>query len=114
MSLMFNLFPIIFMLFFGMFFAVFIFIIVSNVRQTSRNNHSPRITVPAEVVGKRDHRSNHRNGGHSTSYYVTFQVESGDRMELQVMGQEYGLLCEGDRGRLTFQGTRYLGFEREF
>ena len=38
--------------------------------------------------------------------------ESGDRMELHLSGQEYGLLIEGDRGNLTFQGTRYLGFER--
>jgi len=27
-------------------------------------------------------------------------------------GQEYGMLVEGDKGNLTFQGTRYLGFER--
>ena len=27
-------------------------------------------------------------------------------------GDEYGLLVEGDQGLLTFQGTRYLGFER--
>jgi hypothetical protein len=33
-------------------------------------------------------------------------------MELQVDGSEYGMLVEGDQGRLTFQGTRYLGFER--
>jgi hypothetical protein len=48
----------------------------------------------------------------STSYYVTFQVASGDRMELHVSGREYGILIEGDYGKLTFQGTRYLGFQR--
>lgn len=48
----------------------------------------------------------------STSYYATFQVESGDRMELHVSGAEYGMLAEGDTGKLTFQGTRYLGFVR--
>ena len=47
-----------------------------------------------------------------STYYVTFQVESGDRMELRVSGPEYGMLIEGDHGTLTFQGTRYLGFER--
>ena len=47
-----------------------------------------------------------------TNYYVTFEVESGDRMELELQGHEYGLLVEGDKGKLTFQGTRYLGFER--
>ena len=50
---------------------------------------------------------------HSTTYYVTFQVESGDRMELHVAGHEFGMLIEGDRGMLTFQGIRYLGFERK-
>lgn len=48
----------------------------------------------------------------STTYYATFQVESGDRLELCVSGGESGLLVEGDRDRLTFQGARYLGFER--
>ena len=54
-------------------------------------------------------------GYHTTSstwYYVTFLVDSGDRMELSVSGSEYGMLVEGDRGRLSFQGTRYLSFER--
>ena len=43
----------------------------------------------------------------STTYYVTFQVESGDRMEMSVSGSEYGTLAEGDKGTLTFQGTRF-------
>ena len=41
-----------------------------------------------------------------------FEVESGDRMEFSVYGEEYGMLAEGDEGKLTFQGSRYLGFER--
>ena len=49
----------------------------------------------------------------STWYYATFEFESGDRMELGVSGSEYGMLAEGDSGKLTFQGTRYLSFERE-
>ena len=49
----------------------------------------------------------------STTYYVTFQVASGDRMELCVGGPEYGMLVEGDFGDLSFQGTRYLGFQRK-
>ena len=54
------------------------------------------------------------NGYHtSTSYYATFEVESGDRMEFHLSGSEYGMLAEGDMGKLRFQGTRYLGFERQ-
>ena len=44
---------------------------------------------------------------------MAFEVESGDRMEFAVQGQEYGLLIEGDYGKLTFQGTRYMGFVRD-
>ena len=41
-----------------------------------------------------------------------YEVESGDRMEFQLSGSEYGLLIEGDAGKLAFQGTRFLGFDR--
>ena len=88
--------------------------------QWKKNNQSPVLTVEAEVVAKRadvSHNSHHDANGMdhystSTTYYATFQVESGDRMEFQVPDTEYGMLVEGDRGRLTFQGTRYQGFQR--
>ncbi|MBQ4627771.1 MAG: DUF2500 domain-containing protein, partial [Clostridia bacterium] len=48
----------------------------------------------------------------STTYYATFQFESGDRLELAVPSSEYGMLVEGDKGKLSFQGTRFLSFER--
>lgn len=48
----------------------------------------------------------------STTYYATFQFDSGDRLELHIPGREYGMMAEGDVGDLTFQGTRYLGFDR--
>ena len=116
----FGLFELIFPLMFLLVFGMVIFVMISNLRQWNKNNHSPRLTVDATVVTKRTSVSHHHHAGtdhtaghSSTSYYVTFQVESGDRMELNLSGQEYGLLAEGDRGKLTFQGTRYLGFERE-
>ena len=104
-------------------FGIFIVIAVKGISQWNRNNHSPRLTVPATVVAKRTnishhHHHNHNGTGmdhttHSTTYYVTFQVESGDRMELHVTGHQFGMLIEGDRGMLSFQGTRYLGFDRD-
>ena len=99
--------------------GMFIFIAAKGISQWNKNNHSPRLTVPATVVAKRTNVSHHHHHNnmhhttHSTTYYVTFQVQSGDRMELHVTGQEYGLLVEGDQGSLSFQGTRYLGFERD-
>lgn len=116
------LFPLVFLLALG----TILFTLVGNLRTWNKNNHSPRLTVQAAVVAKRTQVSRHRNanagdatGAHGyttssvTTYYVTFQVESGDRMELQVGGAEYGMLVEGDTGKLNFQGTRYLSFQRD-
>lgn len=33
-------------------------------------------------------------------------------MEFSVSGSEYGMLADGDKGNLSFQGSRYLSFER--
>ena len=106
-----------------MFVLVFGIIIVTMVRgicEWNKNNHSPKLSVPAKVVSRRTAVSRHHhhqgNGMHhthtATSYYATFQVESGDRMEFEISDMEYGMLAEGDRGMLTFQGTRYLNFQR--
>ena len=112
------LFSLVFLFILGAFVAV----AVKGIGEWNKNNHSPRLTVPATVVAKRTNVSRHRHGGTgthmahtstSTTYYVTFQVASGDRMELRVSGYEYGMLVEGDYGDLSFQGTRYLGFMRK-
>jgi len=116
----FGMFQLMFTLVFVIVIGTFIVTAVKGIGQWNKNNNSPRLTVPALVVAKRTNVSRHRHGGAnghhhyhtSTTYYVTFQVESGDRMELHVDGSEYGMLIEGDQGNLTFQGTRYLGFER--
>lgn len=112
---MFGMFYIVFFLVIGM----FIFVLVKNISEWSKNNNSPRLSVDAKIVDKRSQTSHHHHNhnGHmhtssSTSYYVTFEVQSGDRMELKVPRSEFGILVEGDEGVLSFQGTRYLGFER--
>ena len=113
-----DLFSILFTLMFLLVFGIFAATAIRGISQWNKNNHSPRLTVPATVVAKRTnishshHAGHHHHGSSSTSYYATFQVESGDRMELHLAGHEFGLLVEGDRGKLTFQGTRFLGFER--
>ena len=88
--------------------------IVRGIGEWGKNNRSPRLDVTATVVSKRTHTMRNQNHTSSSSYYVTFQVESGDRMELRMGGREYGLLAEGDKGKLHFQGTRYLGFDRSW
>ena len=120
-NLGFGIFGIMFFLVFFLAIGTFLVAFIKGIQQWNKNNHSPRLTVPATIVAKRTNvsRHHHRNQAGrmhhtTTTYYATFQVDSGDRMELQVAGHEYGLLIEGDRGMVTFQGTRYLGFERKF
>ena len=118
--MMFSLFSIIFVLAFLLVGAAFIGILIFVLVRWGRNNASPVLTVDATVVSRRENMRTYQNSStgdmpmttHSTTYYATFEVPSGSRMEFAVPGTEYGMLAQGDRGRLTFQGTRYLGFER--
>jgi hypothetical protein len=118
---MFTVFPFIFFIMFILIAGLFIVSIIKGIGTWSHNNAQPKLTVIATIVAKRENVSTHmHNNGDkiphndtSTTYYVTFEVESGDRMEFSVSGHEYGLLVEEDKGELSFQGSRYLGFIRK-
>jgi hypothetical protein len=120
---MFSVIPAIVTVGFVVVLGIIIVTAVRGIAQWSRNNNSPVLCVFATMVAKRTNTSHHHHHDannmamshttSSTSYYATFEVDSGDRMELCVNGEQYGLLAEGDKGSLTFQGTRYLGFERQ-
>jgi hypothetical protein len=121
-GIMFSIIPIFIVIITILIFGTILVGIVRGIRTWSYNNSQPILTVVARVVAKRNHVTSHMNHGtdngmhhHSThtTYYMTFEVESGDRLEFAVDQKEYGLLVEGDIGKLTFQGTRYLGFERQ-
>lgn len=121
-SILFTIGPVFITVIFALVFVTILVGLVRSFGTWRKNNASPILTVPVRVVGKRadvSHHAHHHGNDQmdhhyraSTTYYVTFQVESGDRMEFKVESQEYGLISEGDEGKLTFQGTRYLGFER--
>lgn len=112
------LFTVIFLIIFLVIVITFATALIKAIRQKRRDDRSPRLTVTAAVVTKRtdvSHHSGSVSGEMSrtnTTYYVTFQVASGDRLELQVDGYNYGMLVEGDRGELSFQGSRFLDFAR--
>lgn len=47
-----------------------------------------------------------------TRYFVTFHKRDGNRVELEVPGEDYGLAAEGDEGILVWQGDEYVVFKR--
>lgn len=99
--------------------GVFIAVFSKVLKEWAQNNRAPRVTVEATVLAKRMHVTHHRNMHHAghhahTHHYITFELESGDRAEFSIPSSEYGLIIEGDRGKITFQGTRFLSFERTY
>jgi hypothetical protein len=115
--------PIFIFIFSALVFIMFIFTGIKGIGQWQHNNNQPILIVSAKLISRRtnvstsmhsnsDGINSHTNS--STSYYITFEVEGGSRMEFQVKGHEYGLLIDGDIGKLKFQGTRYISFERSF
>lgn len=118
-DIMFGIVPVFFFITFAIAIGIFVMTFVNMIKTWNKNNNSPRLTVTATVITKRDQlhshhhtRDLHHRTTHSHTYFATFQFESGDRLELIVPSNEYGLLAEGDVGQLTFQGTRFLSFTR--
>jgi hypothetical protein len=79
----------------------------------------PRQTVQATCVGKRQSRSSGTpatadspGASGSSWYYATFELIDGTRRELHCSGRDYGMLAEGDRGPLTYQGDVLRSFSR--
>lgn len=90
-------------------------------RQWIKNRRSPRIVSVAIILNKHIekqyiHRKRNASPGMHTRrmqiYYVLFKLESGEKIELRVNKIQYSELRKGYKGKLTFQGTKYIGFER--
>lgn len=112
----FSVFTLIFYVIFAIIVTMFVVTAIRGLMQWNKNNHSPKLNVEARVVDKHTHVSRHHNDNmHSThsTYYVTFEFQSGDRIELVVPRSEYGYIVSGDVGELVFQGTRFISFTRQ-
>lgn len=84
-----------------------------------RNNSAPVETVPAVIVRmqKKDNSTVMTNADGSSSvmpdtvYEVCFRTQDGAERTFHVRRSDYQSFREGMRGNLTFQGTRWHGFE---
>lgn len=47
-----------------------------------------------------------------SEYYIGFEMEDGERVELTVQGSQYGVIIEGDQGMVSFRDGRMVGFDR--
>ncbi len=83
----------------------------------ARSKVSDYQTGPLErrVVGVLDERTEVRGGGNSmtsTSYFITFLDEAGQREELPVVGKTAGEVTSGDVGVVFVRGGFALDFQR--
>jgi len=79
-----------------------------------RNNALPVLSTPARVVAKQTGYEKWRNNRRLRTlnlYYATFELDTGQRIEFSVGDNQFGALIVGDQGTLTYQGTRYRGFQ---
>ena len=76
------------------------------------NRAAPLLTASAFVVDKRSQVGGNEYGS-VTAYFVTFELEDRQRIEIPVTGGASGQMVIGDRGILTWQGTQFHSFQRE-
>lgn len=112
--------PPFFMIIFVFTMGIFMFTIISGIKNYHKNASSPILTEHARIIAKRTDvrrsssmNDNNMHGRTTTRYYVTFETDAGQRIELKMNGREYGLLVEGDSGELIYQGEWYKDFKRE-
>ncbi|GAS82255.1 unknown protein [Paenibacillus amylolyticus] len=91
-SWMFDLFGTVFPVVFVLLIGIVLLSMGKEVRRWGRNNSEPLLTVPSRITSRRMKMSQSQTEPGSTArtlYYVTFEVESGDRLEFKVNGEEY-------------------------
>ena len=119
----FDMFSIMFFIVFALIVGTIIINAIKGISEWSNNNKQPILDINCKVVSKRisvshtnshtDSSGVHHGSSSHTSYYVTFEFESKDRTEFCVNGKEYGMIAEGDYGKLKFQGTRFIEFSKK-
>jgi hypothetical protein len=102
-----------------LFVVAAVVLVVFFVVRKQKDDRAPQKTAEATVLEKHTSVQRHpvagdASGGHGyttfTSYHVSFLLAGGEQITLYVDGETYASLSEGDRGRLTVQGTRLIGF----
>ena len=69
--------------------------------------------VRAKVVARREHIGADDQGTPFTEYFITFELYSGERIEMMVPDDKYGLIVERDQGKLRYDKEHFISFERK-
>ena len=89
--------------------------LTSRVNIEEKQGRKPVYNIQAEVKGKRTlvEPDPENPTVPRTRYFVTFHKRDGNRVEMEVPGEDYGLAAEGDEGVLVYEkGDGFIVFKR--
>lgn len=89
--------------------------LTGRVNVEEKQGRKPVYNIQATVKGKRTLiEANPENPGvPKTRYFLTFHKRDGNRVEMEVPGEDYGLAAEGDEGVLVYEkGDAFIVFKR--
>ena len=106
------------MMFGGAMAAILLLMLVarltSMVNIEAKEGKKPVYSMEATVKGKRTlvEADPENPAVPKTTYFLTFHKRDGNRAEMVVPGEDYGLAAEGDEGILVWQGDEFIVFKR--
>ena len=89
--------------------------LTGKVNVEEREGRKPVYDIQAEVKGKRTlvEADPENPAIPKTRYFVTFHKRDGNRVEMEVPGEDYALAAEGDEGILVYsKGDEFIVFKR--
>lgn len=101
----------------GFFFCLIILVLIGvlayNLSEYVKNSNAPEEIAQAKLIDKfaQASRSRTGNGGVSTSYILTFELETKERKSFTVLRQDYLNYVVGDIGQLSFQRKKFNDFK---
>ena len=89
--------------------------LTGRVNVDEKQGRKPVYNIQAEVKGKRTlvEADTENPAVPRTRYFLTFHKRDGNRVEMEVLGEDYGLAAEGDEGILVYsKGDEFIVFKR--
>ena len=89
--------------------------LTGKVNVEEKQGRKPIYNIQATVKGKRTLVEADPENANipRTRYFVTFHKRDGNRVEMEVPGEDYGLAAEGDEGILVYsKGDEFIVFKR--
>ena len=89
--------------------------LTSRINVEEKQGRKPVYNIQAEVKGKRTLVEADPDNPNipRTRYFLTFHKRDGNRVEMEVPGEDFGLAAEGDEGVLVYsKGDEFIVFKR--